>query len=36
MKSKLKISMKIIAAMKKYLILVIIRQSQNTMMIQTN
>ena len=36
MKLKLKMYMKILAAIKKCLILVIILQSQNTMMIQTN
>ena len=36
MKLKLKISMNILAAIKKCLILVIIRLSQNTVMIQTN
>ena len=36
MKLKLKMSIKILAAIKKHLILVIIRLSQNTMMVQTN
>ena len=36
MKLKLKMSIKILAAIKKSLILVIILLSQNTMMIQTN
>ena len=35
-KSELKMSLKILARMKKYLILLIIQISQNTMMIQTN
>ena len=35
-KSKLKMSMKILAAVKKFLILLIIELRQNTMMIQTN
>ena len=36
MKLKLKMSRKILAAKKKYLISVIMRLSQNTMIIQTN
>ena len=36
MKLKLNISMKILAAIKKCLILVIIRPNQNVMMIETN
>ena len=36
MQSKLKISTKILTAIKKCLVLVIIRLSQNTMMIQIN